>query len=67
MGDPPWDWPRSPEACYDGCLVALGSWEGFVRHTLDGAYGIHPAVEGSTAHYHTQSKDHMLVKKKINS
>lgn len=35
-----------------------------MRHTLDGAYGIHPAVEAGTAHYHTQSKDRMLVEKK---
>lgn len=54
--DPPWDQRRSPEACYRGCGAASGSWEGFWRHTPDGAYGTHPAAEASAAHYLTQSK-----------
>ena len=56
VANPPWDRQRSPEACYCGCRVALGSWEGFVRRTRDGAYGTHPAVEANTAHYLTESE-----------
>lgn len=54
--DPPWDLLRSPETCYCSCGEASGSWEGFWRHTPDGAYGTHPAVETRTAHYLPESK-----------
>lgn len=51
MVDSLWDRPSSPEACYCGLGGASGSWEEFARRTPDGAYGTHPAVEASTAHY----------------
>lgn len=40
-------------ACYCGCGAAVGSWEGFWRHRLDGAYGTHPAVDERTAYWLT--------------
>lgn len=53
MADPPRDGLSSPEACYCGCEGALGSWEGFVRRTPNGAYGTRPAVEANTVQYQT--------------
>ena len=64
VGDPPWDRPSSPEACYRGCGGASGSWEGFVKGTPDGAYGTHPAVKANAAHYQGQSRVQRRKKKK---
>lgn len=55
-----WDWPTSPEACYYG-EGALGSWEEYVRHIPDGAYGTHPAVDDGILHLKKEDKNVKLA------